>query len=326
MKCNNCGSTNTYIKDYQNEFTIKGKKITFKSKRRFCKDCNSLVYDNILDNEASEKAISLYNTQYGISKDQIISLRNKYNLSLELFSKVIGCAKKTLISYEKGTSIPNDSYMIIIKSLIAKPETIYTIINANKDQFTDKELKKINSKLELLVPNNIKNISFGIESTPNEYNGYTIFSKEKLYNMILFFADKTVLKTKLLKELFYSDFLSFKELCKSMSGLEYAKLPYGPVPDSFDSIIYDAITNGYIDYNISYNNDYESHNITSLKKFNSSLFTKEELDLLNKIKSKFKSFGSKDIADYSHNEKAYIKTKDYNKISYELALDIEIDK
>ena len=40
------------------------------------------------------------------------TLRNKYNLSQELFSKIIGCAKKTLISYEKGTAIPNDNYMI----------------------------------------------------------------------------------------------------------------------------------------------------------------------------------------------------------------------
>ena len=52
--------------------------------------------------------------------------------------------------------------------------------------------------------------------------------------MILFFAKDTVLKTKLLKEMFYTDFLYYKETCNSITGLEYAKLPYGPVPDQYE--------------------------------------------------------------------------------------------
>ena len=57
MKCYNCGSTNTYVKDYKNDFTIKGKDISFISKRRFCHDCGKIVYDECLDNRTSELAI-----------------------------------------------------------------------------------------------------------------------------------------------------------------------------------------------------------------------------------------------------------------------------
>ena len=99
MKCDICESTNTYVNDHNHKYVIKGKEINFVAPRRFCKNCDSLVYDAELDNHASEIAISLYNEKYGISKEEIISLRKKYNLSQELFSKVIGCAKKTLISY-----------------------------------------------------------------------------------------------------------------------------------------------------------------------------------------------------------------------------------
>ena len=49
---------------------------------------------------------------------KVINLRNKFNLSQALFAKIIGCAKKTLVSYEKGTAIPNDNYKIILNSLI----------------------------------------------------------------------------------------------------------------------------------------------------------------------------------------------------------------
>lgn len=325
MMCGLCKSSNTYIKDYEHVYNIKGKEIKFTSKRRLCKDCNNLVYDEELDNKASEIAISVYNEKYGIPKEAIIELRNKFNLSQELFSKIIGCAKKTLISYEKGTSIPNDSYLILLKSLIAKPETIITLIDANRNNFTSKEFSKINSKLASLMPNNTRGITLGLDNNLTEYNGYTKFSKEKVYNMILFFADKAVLKTKLLKEMFYADFLYYKNMCKSVTGLEYAKLPLGPVPDQFEYILNQGVCSNVIDYDVTYMNEYECYNIVPKKEFNKSIFSKEELDTMMKVKNQFKNFGSKEIADYSHNEDAFIKTDYYDKISYDYAFNIKLD-
>ena len=207
MKCDICKNEETYVKNYEHTYNIKGKIIKFNSERRFCKKCNNLVYDSDLDNKASIKAIEKYNELYGISKEKIINLRKKFNLSQDLFSKIIGCAKKTLISYEKGKSIPNDSYLIILKSLLAKPEMIVTIIEVNKDQFTEKEFNKINEKIIDILPNNSKNLISNNDCQLNEFNGYSKFSKEKIYNMILYFSDSVVLKTKLLKEMFYADFL-----------------------------------------------------------------------------------------------------------------------
>lgn len=94
MKCDNCNCDKTYIKDYKHNFNKRGKNIEFVSPRKFCLRCNSLVYDAKLDNEASQKAIDIYNKLYGISKENIVKLRNEYNFSQELFSKIIGCAKK----------------------------------------------------------------------------------------------------------------------------------------------------------------------------------------------------------------------------------------
>ncbi len=116
--CDICNSKETYVKDYEHIYEYKGKKIKFTAPRRFCSNCNNLVYDKELDNAVGLKAIDLYNKKYGILKTKIINLRKKYNLSQELFSKIIGCDKETLISYEKGTIIPNDNHILILKSLI----------------------------------------------------------------------------------------------------------------------------------------------------------------------------------------------------------------
>lgn len=323
MKCDICESQETYIKDYEHNYNIKGKNISFIAKRRFCKSCNNLVYDSDLDNRAFEIAINKYNEEYGITKEEIIDLRGRFNLSQELFAKVIGCAKKTLISYEKGKSIPNDSYLIILRSLLSKPETIKTIIDANKEQFTEKEYKKINEKIASVLPNNTKQLFFNSEYIPNEYNGYSKLSKEKIYNIILYFSEQAVLKTKLLKEMFYTDFLYYKNNCKSITGLEYAKLQFGPVPDQFESILNECSKENLIEYRIEYDNQYESHNISAKTKFDPSIFDKDELEILKQVKEKFKKFGSKDIVDFSHKEKAFTSTEFFEKISYDYAFDIE---
>lgn len=94
MKCDICNCSETYVKNHEHSYVIRDKEIKFILPRRFCSSCNNLVYDSELDNQAGSKAIDLYNQQYGIPKEKIIELRNNYDLSLDLFSKIIGCAKK----------------------------------------------------------------------------------------------------------------------------------------------------------------------------------------------------------------------------------------
>lgn len=328
MKCYNCGSANTYVKDFKNDFTIKGKDISFISKRRFCHDCGKIVYDECLDNRTSELAIEMFNNKYGVPKEKLIELRKKYNLSLADFSKIIGCAKKTLISYEKGKSIPNDVYMVSIKNLINNPETINEYLIASKERISTNEYIKIDEKIKAFKGNNIKKMINEEENNDNnlsEYNGFTPLSIEKIKNVILFLASETIPKTKLLKEMFYSDFYNYKNTTTSITGLEYVKLPFGPVPDDFDTIINLLYKENLIDYKIKYINDEsECHLIKSKKEFDKDIFDSEELEVLSKIKTYFKSYTTKEIVEKSHQEKAYLKTSKNKKIDYEYAFDIEL--
>lgn len=220
MKCDICGSRDSYVKMHNHNYNG----IKFKSKRRFCKNCNNLVYDSKLDNIASMKTTKIK-----------------------------------------------------------------------------------------------KNIIF----TPTEYNGYSILSKKKIYNVILYLSNESILKTKLLKEMFYIDFLYYKNNCKSLTGLEYAKLPYGPVPDQFEEIINTCSKENIINYEVIFENNYECHNIKANKKFNKNIFNKEELEIMELVKNNFKKYSSKDIVEYSHKEKAFKEPKYGDKISYDYAFDIE---
>ena len=65
MICDVCGSKRNYIKKHKHIFIIRGNELKFTSPRRFCSNCNNLVYDADLDNKASVKALKLYNKLYG---------------------------------------------------------------------------------------------------------------------------------------------------------------------------------------------------------------------------------------------------------------------
>ena len=154
MRCDNCKSKDTYVKEFVEEFKRDNKKVRVKVKGRFCKKCDWPIYDPKLDDAALRKANEAYDKKYGMG-EQILELRNNYDLSQELFSKSIGCAKKTLISYEKGKSIPNDNYKIILKGLIDKPSMLKDLVESNRNQFTDREFKKIEKKLEIFLNENV---------------------------------------------------------------------------------------------------------------------------------------------------------------------------
>lgn len=316
MICDNCGSKETYVKEYHHKYND----IEFYSKRRFCSKCNNLVYDEELDNEASKKAIREKNKILGVDPDKIIALRKKYNLTQEQFSKIIGCAKKTLISYEQGTSVPNDIYIVTLKMLLENPNIIKPMIESNLSRYSLEEYQKITSKLSIIYEeedNKKENQEL------SKYNGYTEYSLSKVKNLILYLSQNTILKTKLLKELFYCDFISYKNIGKSITGLEYKKYQFGPVPRNYEQILNKLIQSKSISLNLIIDSDYECNQISSIEKPNTKDFAKEELDIINRVIKYFKNYSSKKIVDYSHKEKAFTDTKENNLISYDYAFDIE---
>lgn len=322
--CDECGSNETYVKTHIHEFKKNNHVINLEIKSRFCKKCDNEVYDSELDSKALSEALHLYNQKYGISED-IKRIRKEIGLSLEELSSIIGCAKKTLISYEKGESIPNDTYLIIIKTILDNPETIKTLISANTDMFELNKLNKINIKLDNYFSNNSNSLFLGKDTEASEYNGYTKTDFNKLISIINILSKEGMNKTKIIKELFFIDFLSYKLHCCSITGLEYAKLPYGPVIDDYKNIFETLLINNIIDYKVDYNNNYESHIIKSKIEPDLSIFRKDELDIIYRIKEFFKDFKVKDIVEYSHNEKAFKDTIFFDKISYDYAFDLTIN-
>jgi len=151
--------------------------------------------------------------------------------------------------------------------------------------------------------------------------------REKLINAIIYFARNTKKcgKTKLMKLLFFLDFMHFKQTGKSVTGLDYYAWDMGPVPKTlFDEIsgdmgedLKEAIAIQPID---------RFQKIVPKKKFDGKHFTARETKLLEQVAFVFKEADANQMKETSHlKNEPWDRTKREKgmlaKIDYMLAID-----
>lgn len=328
--CDNCQKdVETKIVERRSSYTFKGETFELNERVLIC-SCGQELYDEILDSETMKALAEMYEERIGLSLDEIKSIRNQYGLSMDLFSRILGWSKATIARYETGKYIPDSSHMTVLRRLKEHPEAIDEYYKLTKHKFNEKEQEKINKKLtntdQITVEKGL------IEALHVNYkiyektiaSGYSPFNLNKLINMILFFTKNGVQKTKLMKLLFYADFLNYKRNLLSMSGIPYVRLPYGPVPLDHDLLLSSIEKNEMIDIEYEFINDYTIINIKSLKQFDDTLFNEEEIEILQQVYNHFKSYGSVAISDFSHEEDGWKNTEDREIISYDYADTLKI--
>lgn len=158
------------------------------------------------------------------------------------------------------------------------------------------------------------------------------YHREKLINAIIYFANHTKYcgKTKLLKLLYFLDFMQFKRTAKSVTGLDYFAWEKGPVPvtlfeelsgpmsPDLKSAIHD-LPGGKETF----------QKIRPKKDFNQDYFSQNEMKLLDDIAFIFCDAKAEDMVEASHlrNEPwdRTLREKGLSKkIDYMLALDSDL--
>ena len=155
----------------------------------------------------------------------------------------------------------------------------------------------------------------------------TKINQKKYINALLYFLEncnnKFLGKTKLNKLFYYLDFVYYKKYKKSVTGDIYFCEQFGPVPSCLDSIKNDAIKQKLIRVEII-NIQTKKEKYHLLEKPDLSCFNCKELELLQKICEKFKSYNTNKIVDQTHFEAPWFYAELYEKIDYKYSNDIEI--
>jgi len=257
--------------------------------------------------------------------DEIKTIREKYGLSARKMSDILGFGPNTYGNYEKG-EIPSKANARLIQ-LAADPEEFKKLA-----EISGTLSPTLNKKTDALIQQeqtvdfwNLENIFRA--KTQSSLNGYRMLKQEKVYQTILYFAEKIKpWKTKLNKLLFYADFLYFKNYGYSISGLKYAAIDYGPVPDDYELLFTFGRKNKIIKAVHKEINDEAAGDVIEPMKdaeFNPDLFEESELKTLQVVLEKFKNVSSSQLVKMSHEEKAW--TENYKKhpnIDYRYSFDL----
>lgn len=271
MKCNLCNSENVKEVKHHHVENVKNHIIEFDMNRMVCQDCKNIISNKELDDKFNRELIRLYNIKYGIQAEDIVLLRKKLNLSQELFAKIIGCAKKTLVSYEVGYSIPNDIYMGVLKLINSDNSVILELLAANKDNYTKTEYEKIINRINIKKNTNTK-----------------VDNNELINNIILYFSENGVSKTKVMSLMFLADYDYYMKYGKTITNLEYVNNYNFINILKFEDIIIGLINNHKLELIYDVSGNKEMSYIKSNHIVNSSDFKDDVYKVLDEIKKSHK--------------------------------------
>jgi len=310
-------------------YEIRGERFRNEIKKHICNNCGEEIIDDDIYDESLKIAFNKYRKKHNLLfPDQIREIRTMYGLSQRAFGRLLGWGEITINRYEND-SLQDNVHDQLLK-LIKKPENMFDVLNENKNNLSEKEYNKLNIKVKNLIASNAltENIIIKqLRSIDKNFTGNKKFDMDKFKNMVLFFSQNIdkLWKTKLIKLLFYSDFINYNKYSFSISGTPFVHWPYGPVPKHIYGLL-ELLTE---DYKVIQSQEYYTCNnegeiINANESFDENIFSANELETLDFVLNNFKNYTSSYLSDLTHKEKAYIKTANNELIPYEYAKELSI--
>lgn len=154
------------------------------------------------------------------------------------------------------------------------------------------------------------------------------FNEEKLENLILYLLNKcggkpNVGETVLYKLLYFIDFDCFEIIGRPLTGMNYIKMQFGPVPKAaqFNPVVNRMIKNKEIEIISSNYFGMLQKRYISWKKYDISSFKSEELEIINTVINQLSDFTASQIEDYVHGDAPWKIAGNKEEIDYNLVFE-----
>lgn len=330
--CTRCDDFRNCISIQQEEtFQVRDEEITIFAEHLKCDTCGEIIPDLELDETNYQLVYAEFRKRKSfLQPNEIKQLREMYGISQRNLAKLLGWGHATISRYESGAvqGTAHNNQLLSLK----QPENMLEILEQGRTKLSPRDFSKIKNNIISLINNHSEATlysaieNFYIRKGASAQTGFRKFNLDRVVNAIKHFAvsDPECLKVKLMKYLWYSDFLHFKRYTVSISGLGYVHLPLGPVPEKHQILLDLASENG-VDTVVYPIGSYLGEKFIALDEVDYNVFSPEETDTMNCVLGKFRTYTSTAISDHSHKETAYTKTADGEIIPYVYASDLSID-
>ena len=320
--CPLCSSTLGIETITRNErITVKGETFDVEATFYQCTACRG-EFDVLNGPDALESAYSQYRAKHNmVQPEELVKWRFDLGLTQKNVASLLGWSPATVSRYENG-ALQEEAHDRELR-LAMNPAGLNLLLRTRPDCLpSDIQAKLLAwTETELVGPQALEHL---ISQKLRVENSSVVFTN-KLYEMILFFCDGAgQLKTKLNKLLFYTDFKYFKLHQQPLTGLDYLRYDFGPVPRHYD-LIYEALKeSGLVKIDIQEFGDVFGYRISGARQSNLHTFSERELAVLLDIKERFREISATDISTLSHKEKAWMNTSRNFIISYDHAKELSV--
>ncbi len=152
---------------------------------------------------------------------------------------------------------------------------------------------------------------------------------DKFKNVLLYILERcagkpNVGETVLYKLLYFADFNYYELYEEHLTGAQYRKLPYGPVPQKLDTIINQMIEKGQLQRIKTIYHGYPQTRYLPLVKADLTELKASEKEVIDTVLEQMSDWSALRISEYSHKDMPWLATKEGEIIDYELVFYREV--
>jgi transcriptional regulator with XRE-family HTH domain len=236
---------------------------------------------------------------------RITELRKMKGLSQEELAKKVKMSRPSLAQIELGNRSVD----------IFELQKLSMVLGFSLDVFMSKDFtagQDVEAKVEVKLKKSMERISM-----PK-------LKVDKFKNVLLYILEKcagkpNVGETVLYKLLYFSDFNYYELYEEHLTGAEYRKLPYGPVPQKLDNIINQMIEKGQLQRVKTDYHGYPQTRYLPLEKADLTELRASEKEIIDKVIEQLSDWSAAAISNYSHKDMPWLASKEGEEINYELA-------
>lgn len=291
-----------------------------------CGKCNEEFEDGeLLDINLSSMRDAYRRKNNLLTKNEIVSIREKYKITQEDLSTILCLGEKTIARYETNT-IQDKPYDLLLRKFNEDYNFAYDMLLKAKSKFSEKKFIKISETIKGFISLNSDSIynemqlknEYIFEDKENSKNGFMLLHVDKIKSMIAYFArfTKNLFSVKLMKLLWYSDALSYQRTGKSITGLVYTHMPMGALPIGYREVCeLNSVDKEPEEICETMGFRFVPKNIDMIDE---SLFTLEELSVLKDVCERFENISGTELSKIMHEEDIYKCTEEKQVLDFSL--------
>jgi len=236
---------------------------------------------------------------------RLLGLRKKKGLSQDDLAKSLGISRSSVAQIELG----NRSIDIL------ELQKLSEVLGFSIDDFMSRQFQ---------VQEVLEESPAAIRKKEDIRISIPTLQVQKFKNVLLYLLERcagkpNVGETVLYKLLYFVDFNYYEVYEEHLTGAQYRKLPFGPVPQKLDAIIKKMIEDGQLQRVKAEYHGFPQTRYLPLVKSDLTQLKASEKETIDRVIEQMSDWSASSISNYSHKDMPWVASKEGEFIDYELA-------